>query len=379
MGGFDGHRGSGDPSRGFLLQHGLRRLPRTPGEALPQCPGLPAGDENSRVWQAFFTAPATDEEAAAWADPDGDYHSGRPQSIAVHCVLCGATPENPDGDCDERSLWTRESALDIAADDFDQLSGDPGERVPKFRKLSDQDGDLHIVADPSEADADEWRLFALREDGSREEIEKIEFWSTGFGEHEGRPGWYAEGFDTYDMEIHVPGRSTPYRTSGGRNLQMHESPPLGRRFQDALVYAAELHRDQTRKGGEIPYVGHLLIVAGTVIEWGGTEDQAIAAVLHDAIEDQPEQTPEVEIRRRFGDEVVEMVLGLSDADVIPKPPWLARKRAYLERLKSESKSVVLISAADKLHNARAILSDFVSEGDSLWSRFSVSDQGALPR
>jgi len=116
-----------------------------------------------------------------------------------------------------------------------------------------------------------------------------------------------------------------------------------------------------------------------VIEWGRTEDQAIAAVLHDAIEDQPEQTPEVEIRLRFGDEVVAMVLGLSDAEVIPKPPWLARKRAYFVRLKSEPKDVVLISAADKLHNARAILSDFVSQGHSLWSRFSVSDQGALPQ
>lgn len=190
------------------------------GEALPQCPGLPAGDENSHVWQAFFTAPATEEEASAWADPDGDYHSGRPRSIAVHCVLCGTTPENPDSECDERAFWTKESELDLAAEDFDQESGEVGERVPRFKKLSDQDGDLHIVADPSERDADEWRVFAIREDGSREEIGRTEFWSTGFGEHEGRSGWYAEGFDTYDMEIELPGRSTPYRTSGGRNLQI---------------------------------------------------------------------------------------------------------------------------------------------------------------
>ncbi len=348
-------------------------------EALPQCPGLPAGDENSHVWQAFFTAPATEEEARAWADPDGEYHSGRPQSIAVHCVLCGSTPESPAAECDERAFWTKESELDIAADEFGQASGNAEERVPKFTKLSDQDGDLHIVAAPSETDADQWRVFAIRADGSREEIGQTEFWSTGFGEHEGRPGWYAEGFETYDMEIEIPGSLTPYPTSGGRNLQLYESPPLGDRFQDALVYAAELHKNQTRKGGEILYVGHLLIVVGTVIEWGGTEEQAIAAVLHDAIEDQPEQTPRATIRRRFGDEVVAMVQGLSDAEVIPKPPWLARKQAYFERLKSEPENVVLISAADKLHNARAILSDFISEGESLWDRFSVSNQGALPQ
>ena len=105
----------------------------------------------------------------------------------------------------------------------------------------------------------------------------------------------------------------------------------------------------------------MLIVAGTVIEWGGSENQAIAAVLHDAIEDQPDKMPEGEIRRRFDDEVVEMVLGLSDADVIPKPSWLERKKAYFERLRREPADVVLISVADKLHNARAILSDFVSE------------------
>ena len=348
-------------------------------EALPLCPGLAEGDENAHVWQAFFTAPATQEEAAAWADPDGDYHSGRPQSIAVHCVLCGATPENPGEECEERSFWTKESSLDIAVDDFDQTSVDSGERVPQFRKLSDQDGDLHIVADPSEGDADKWRVFAIKADRSREEVGKTEFWSTGFGEHEGRPGWYAEGFENYEMEIEIPGRATPYRTSGGRNLQMYEGPPLGEHFQEALVYADDLHKTQTLKGGEIPYVGHLLIVAGTVIEWGGSENQAIAAVLHDAIEDQPDKMPEGEIRRRFDDEVVEMVLGLSDADVIPKPSWLERKKAYFKRLRRAPAEVVLISVADKLHNARAILSDFVSEGDSLWSRFSVSDQGALPQ
>jgi (p)ppGpp synthase/HD superfamily hydrolase len=157
------------------------------------------------------------------------------------------------------------------------------------------------------------------------------------------------------------------------------SPLLTERFRAGLVYAAELHQDQKRKGGEIPYLGHLLIVAGTVIEWGGDEDEAIAGVLHDAIEDQPQANPRLEIRRRFGDKVADMVEGLSDADVQPKPPWLERKKAYFRRLEEEAEEIVLISAADKLHNARAILADYIERGDELWTRFSIKDQGALPQ
>lgn len=152
------------------------------------------------------------------------------------------------------------------------------------------------------------------------------------------------------------------------------------RFGEALAYGAELHRSQSRKGTSIPYVGHLLIVAGTVIEWGGDEDQAIAAMLHDAIEDQGHsgQTA-VEIRRRFGDRVAAFVEGLSDTDEVPKPPWKQRKKAYFDKLKNESTEVVLISAADKLHNGRAILFDFIEEGDQVWKRFTVKDQGARPQ
>ncbi len=138
----------------------------------------------------------------------------------------------------------------------------------------------------------------------------------------------------------------------------HDESPgrLGPRFQDALVYGAELHRLQLRKGTHIPYVGHLLIVAGTVIEWGGDEDQAIAAMLHDAVEDQGRSgETAAEIRRRFGDRVVELVEGLSDTDEVPKPPWKRRKEAYFAKLVNEPTEVVLISAADKLHNARALL------------------------
>jgi (p)ppGpp synthase/HD superfamily hydrolase len=168
--------------------------------------------------------------------------------------------------------------------------------------------------------------------------------------------------------------------SHGESSHVDDRRGLGPRFQEALVYGAELHRLQTRKGTSIPYVGHLLIVAGTVIEWGGDEDQAIAATLHDAVEDQGHsgETSE-EIRRRFGDRVAAFVEGLSDTDEVPKPPWKERKKAYFDKLKVEPPEVVLISAADKLHNARAILSDFVDEGDRLWERFSVKGRGGLPQ
>ena len=155
---------------------------------------------------------------------------------------------------------------------------------------------------------------------------------------------------------------------------------LGHRFEEALAYAAELHRAQLRKGSSIPYVGHLLIVAGTVIEWGGDEDQAIAAVLHDAVEDQGHSgETAAEIRRRFGERVAAFAEGLSDTHKCPKPPWKDRKKAYLDKLEDEDPEVVLISAADKLHNSRAILSDFIDKGDELWKRFTIKDQGGLPQ
>jgi len=107
---------------------------------------------------------------------------------------------------------------------------------------------------------------------------------------------------------------------------------LGPRFQEALAYGVELHRAQLRKGGPIPYVGHLLIVTGTVIEWGGDEDQAIAALLHDAVEDQGHSgETAAEIRRRFGERVAAFVEGLSDTDEVPKPPWKQRKKTYFDK------------------------------------------------
>ncbi|HZS78375.1 MAG TPA: HD domain-containing protein [Ktedonobacteraceae bacterium] len=152
---------------------------------------------------------------------------------------------------------------------------------------------------------------------------------------------------------------------------------LTARFQDALVYAAQLHKDQLRKGTDVPYISHLLAVTSLVLENGGNEDEAIAALLHDAIEDQGGATTREEIRQRFGDAVVAIVDGCSDTDVMPKPPWQERKEAYIERMRNAPASVRLVSMADKLHNARAILADYREVGESLWERFNGGKEGTL--
>jgi len=149
------------------------------------------------------------------------------------------------------------------------------------------------------------------------------------------------------------------------------------RFDDALVYASQLHRRQVRKGGAIPYVSHLLAVASIVLEHGGTEDEAIAALLHDAIEDAGGDVARQDIRKRFGDEVVAIVDGCTDAETIPKPPWRQRKEAYIAHLVGAGRSIRLVSAADKLHNARAILLDYLEHGESLWPRFNGGRDGTL--
>jgi (p)ppGpp synthase/HD superfamily hydrolase len=152
---------------------------------------------------------------------------------------------------------------------------------------------------------------------------------------------------------------------------------LSKRFQDALVFAAELHRDQLRKATAVPYVAHLLAVASLALEHGANEDEAIAALLHDAIEDQGGAPTREEIRRRFGDVVTAIVDGCTDADVTPKPPWRARKEAYIAHVRSASPSVRLVSSADKLHNARSILADYRRIGESLWQRFKGGREGTL--
>ncbi len=152
---------------------------------------------------------------------------------------------------------------------------------------------------------------------------------------------------------------------------------LTERFEEALVYATRLHAEQKRKGTEIPYVAHLLAVASVALEHGADEDEAIAALLHDAVEDQGGAATREEIRRRFGDRVVEIVDGCSDTDVTPKPPWLERKKAYIAHVRSAPPSVRLVSASDKLHNARSILADYRACGERLWDRFSASREQTL--
>lgn len=153
-------------------------------------------------------------------------------------------------------------------------------------------------------------------------------------------------------------------------------PALSSRFAHALTYAYTAHATQRRKGTGIPYLGHLLAVSSIVIDHGGSEDEAIAGLLHDVPEDCGGR-PELEkIRVHFGPDVAAIIEGCTDTFEDPKPPWEPRKRAYLEHLGNAPESVCLVAAADKLHNSRAILNDHKAVGDALWSRFSA---GAVDR
>lgn len=152
---------------------------------------------------------------------------------------------------------------------------------------------------------------------------------------------------------------------------------LSPKFTEALIYATELHATQVRKGSGIPYIAHLLGVASTTLEYGGNEDEAIAALLHDAVEDQGGDATRQEIRRRFGETVTAIVDGCTDTDATPKPPWRERKEIYLAHLPTASASVRLVSAADKLYNARSILKDYRELGESTWERFKGGREGTL--
>jgi (p)ppGpp synthase/HD superfamily hydrolase len=151
------------------------------------------------------------------------------------------------------------------------------------------------------------------------------------------------------------------------------SPRLSERFQEALGYAAKLHNTQTRKASEVPYVGHLLSVAGLVIEADGSETEAIAALLHDAAEDQGGDETLAEIEERFGADVATIVDECSDTVITPKPPWRQRKEDYIRHLDEASDSTIRVSMADKLDNARAILRDLRRHGPQVWQRFNTSD------
>lgn len=152
---------------------------------------------------------------------------------------------------------------------------------------------------------------------------------------------------------------------------------LSQRFEEALAYATRLHAQQMRNGTQVPYVSHLLAVSSLVLEAGGDEDEAIAALLHDGPEDQGGRATLEEIRRLFGGPVAGIVAECSDTFESKKPPWQQRKEAYLRHLPGASRSARLVSCADKLHNARAILADYRAHGDLLWDRFNAGRDDIL--
>jgi (p)ppGpp synthase/HD superfamily hydrolase len=152
---------------------------------------------------------------------------------------------------------------------------------------------------------------------------------------------------------------------------------LSQRFEDALVYAARLHSGQNRKRSQVPYVAHLLGVTSLVLEDGGDEDEAIAALLHDAVEDQGGLKTLEDIRQRYGERVATIVRACTDSFSEPKPPWRERKESYLETLRQSDASVQRVSLADKVYNARTTLRDLRLEGSSAWNKFKQGKQGTL--
>ncbi len=172
--------------------------------------------------------------------------------------------------------------------------------------------------------------------------------------------------------VHHP-RFDPGLTGQAMHMNPHHDADLWGRLADATCFALSIHARQTRKGSGIPYIAHLLGVASLVLEHGGDEEQAIAGLLHDAIEDAGAQQESV-IADRFGPRVAGMVRDCTDADTLPKPPWRARKEAYIAHLESVGSDALLVSASDKLHNARAICTDLRIHGVHLQAE---SDIGGL--
>lgn len=151
------------------------------------------------------------------------------------------------------------------------------------------------------------------------------------------------------------------------------------KLASALDLAIQAHQGQVRKSTTIPYISHPMAVASIALEFGATEDQAIAALLHDAIEDGGIQYANI-IKAQFGDHVHNLVQGCTDGTPDAsgkKAPWLERKTAYLHHLEAASDEVLLVSCSDKLHNARAIVSDLIKEGPSVFNRFSSSTEQTL--
>ncbi|MCL4694857.1 MAG: HD domain-containing protein [Candidatus Hydrogenedentes bacterium] len=149
------------------------------------------------------------------------------------------------------------------------------------------------------------------------------------------------------------------------------------RIDDAFAFAHRVHRDQRRKGSGAPFITHVMSVAALVGEHGGDEEQLIAALLHDAVEDGEGRETLGEIRAAFGGRVADLVEGCTDAFVRPKPPWLERKENFIEAIKGAPPDLRLIVAADKIHNVRTIARDLQEEGACVWDRFQGKRDGSL--
>jgi len=160
-------------------------------------------------------------------------------------------------------------------------------------------------------------------------------------------------------------------------VERRSAVKLGPRFGRAILFAAQKHAGQTRKASTIPYLAHLMGVASLALEFGGNEDMAIAALLHDVVEDCGGAPMLREVHRRFGKRVAKIVDGCTDSDTDPKPPWRERKETYIRHLRNADAETRLVSAADKLNNIRSILSDYREVGEAIWTRFNGGRDGTL--
>jgi len=176
------------------------------------------------------------------------------------------------------------------------------------------------------------------------------------------------------------GRRRPLNNGAHQKLSNQD---LTADLQRAFAFASRLHATQTRKGTSTPYISHLMAVAALVLEHGGDRDQAIAALLHDSIEDQGHDYPggvtalRATIKAEFGARVLEIVEACTDAETLPKPPWRERKEQYIAHLNHVPPDVLLVSCADKLHNARTIVTDLRSIGSAVFDRFTGGKEGTL--
>jgi hypothetical protein len=186
-------------------------------------------------------------------------------------------------------------------------------------------------------------------------------------------GWGA----TLEIGTAPARKEAPPQPIDSASQPLDQSALRGLRFEEALVYTAQVHAEQKRKGTQTPYLAHLLGVAALVLGDGGSEDEAIAALLHDAVEDAGGHERLEDIRARFGECVAGIVAECSDSVEQPKPPWRKRKEAYIAHLGTASEAALRVSLADKLDNARAILRDYRECGEELWKRFNAGRESQL--